>query len=165
MRIEVDGLLDLQAALRELGEPKAIKTALRGALRKAGKPMLEKIRDGVSLDKGDYKRAVKMAAAKGERADSPEFGIVIGVDSNEQPAKIVTRKTRSNRGRGGTYRDPGVAGVSVMDEFGTPTQPANPAFRRGFDTEGEATIRRFGEAAMPEIEKVAARLARRRGGG
>jgi HK97 gp10 family phage protein len=163
MKIEVDGLSDLQAALRELGDPKAIKLALRGALRKAAKPMLEAARGKVPVDKGDLKRSVKMAAAKGERLDSPTFGIVIGIDSNEQPAKIVTRKTRSNRGRGGTYRDPGVAGVAPITEFGTPRQAAEPFMRPAFDAEGEPTIRRFGEVAMSEIERVAARIAKRRG--
>lgn len=163
MKIEVDGLSDLQAALRELGDPRAVKTALRASLRKAGKPMVEKIRSKVREDKGDLKRSVKMAAAKGEKPDSPEFAIVIGIDVNEGPARIVTRKTRSNRGKGGTYRDPGVAGVAVIEEFGRPGEAANPAFRPAFDEEGEATIRRFGESAGPEIERVAARLARKRG--
>ena len=165
MKIELSGGLEIQRALRELGDPRTVRTALRKALRDAARPMLEHVRDGVSVDKGDYRRAVKMAAAKGERLDSPEFGIVIGVDANEQPATIVVRKTRSNGGRGGTYRDPGVAGVSVIDEFGTPTQPANPAFRRGFDAEGEGTIRRFGDVAGKVIEQAAARLAKKRGAG
>ena len=165
MRIDVDGLTDLQAALRELGDPRAVRTALRATLRKAGKPMLEKIRGKVREDKGNLKRSVKMAAAKGESLDSPEFGIVIGIDANEEPARYVTRKTRSNGGKGGTYRDPGVAGVAVIEEFGRPGEAANPFFRPGFDEEGEATIRRFGEEAGPIIEKTAARLARKRGGG
>lgn len=162
MKIAIEGTAELQAALRELGDPRAIRVALRASLRAAARPMLEAIKANVSIDKGDYRRAVKMAAAKGERPDSPEFGIVIGVDANEQPARQVVRKTRS--GRSATYRDPGVAGVSVIDEFGTPTQRANPAFRNGFDTEGEKTIARFGQLAGAEIEKVAARLARKRGG-
>lgn len=162
MRVEVEGLSDLQAALRDLGEPKVIKRVLRTILRKAGKPMLEKARAGVPVDQGDLKRSVKMAAAKGEKADAPQFGVVIGIDANEQPAQIITRK-RGSRGRGGTYRDPGVAGTGPITEFGTPSQPAQPFMRPAFDTEGEATIRRFGELAGPEIERAAARIARRRG--
>jgi hypothetical protein len=164
MKIEVSGLADLQASLRALGEPRAIRSALRGALRAAALPMRDAIKNGVSIDKGDYRRSIKIAAAKGERLDSPEFGIVIGVDINEQPATIVTRKTKSDNGRGGTYRDPGVAGVAVIDEFGRPGQSANPAFRRGFDAEGEATIRRFAQVAGIHIERLAARLAKKRGG-
>lgn len=158
MKIEVSGAAELQAALRELGDPRAVRTALRAALRAAARPMLAKIIDRVPVDQGDYRRAVKMAAAKRERPDSPQFGIVIGVDANEQPARNVVRKG----GRGGTYRDPGVAGVAVMNEFGTPSAKAQPAFRPGFDEEAEPTIRRFGDVAGPEIERVAARLAKKR---
>lgn len=164
MKIEVTGAADLQAALRELGDPRAIRVALRAALRAAARPMLEAVQSRVPVDKGDLKRSIKMAAAKGERLDSPEFGIVIGVDINEQPAQIIIRKTRSNGGKGATYRDPGVAGVAPITEFGRPGQPAEPMFRPAFDTEGENTIRRFGEIAGPEIERVAARLAKKRGG-
>jgi len=160
MKIEVSGLSDLQASLRELGDPKAVRTALRAALRKAAAPMLAAAKNRVPIDKGDLKRSVKIAAAKGERPDSPQFGVVIGIDANVQPARNVVRKG----GRGGTYRDPGVAGVAPITEFGTADQSAQPFMRPAFDTEGEATIRRFGEVAGPEIERVAARLAKKRGG-
>lgn len=165
MKIEVEGLTDLQAALRELGDPRAVRTALRATLRKAGKPMLEKARNKAREDKGNLRRSVKMAAAKGERPDSPQFGIVIGIDANEEPARYVTRKTKSGRGKGGTYRDPGVAGVAVIEEFGRPGEAANPFFRPAFDEEGEATIRRFGEEAGQVIERAAERLAKKRGKG
>ena len=125
--------------------------------------MAELARLKVPVDKGDLKRSVKMAAAKGEKLDSPEFGIVIGIDANEQPARYVVRKTRSNGGKGGTYRDPGVAGVAPITEFGRVGQPAEPFMRPAFDTEGEATIRRFSEEAGPIIERTAARLAKKRG--
>ncbi len=169
MKIAIEGTAELQAALRELGDPRAIRVALRAALRAAARPMLEAVKARVPVDKGDLLRSIKMAAAKGEKLDSPEFGIVIGIDANEQPATYVVRKTnsggrRKGAGKGGTYRDPGVAGVGPIAEFGRPGQPATPMFRPAFDTEGEATIRRFGEVAGAEIEKVAARLARKRGG-
>lgn len=158
MKLEVDGLTDLQTALRELGDPRAVRVALRAGLRRAAQPMVEAVRSRVPVDKGDLRRSIKMGAARGERPDSPEFGIVIGIDVNEQPAMILPRKRRA-----GTYRDPGVAATGPMTEFGRPGQSAEPFMRPGFDAEGEATIRRFGEVAGPEIERVAQRLARRRG--
>lgn len=163
MKIEVSGLSDIQAALRELGDPRAVRTTLRGILRKAAKPMLEKARANAREDTGALKRSVKMAAAKGEKPDSAEFGIVIGIDGNEDPARYVVRKTNSDGGKGGTYRDPGVAGVAVIEEFGRPGEPAHPFFRPAFDQEGQATIERFAQLAGPEIEKTAARIAKRRG--
>lgn len=167
MKIEVSGLTDLQAALRELGDPKAVRTALRAALRKAARPMVDAIQAKVPVDQGDLKRSIKMAAAKREKPDA-EFGIVIGIDANEQPAEYIIRRTnsggsRKGAGKGGYYRDPNVAGHGPMTEFGTPQKAAQPFMRPGFDAEGEATIRRFAEVAGPEIERVAARLAKKRG--
>jgi hypothetical protein len=161
MKIEIKGGTELQTALRGLGDPKAIRTALRAGLRKAAAPMLAAAKAGVPIDQGDLKRSVKIAAAKGERPASPQFGVVIGIDSNEQPAKMVVRKG----GKGGTYRDPGVAGVGPIIEFGKPGEPARPFMRPAFDREGEATIQRFAQVAGPEIDRVAARLAKKRGQG
>jgi hypothetical protein len=163
--IKVEGLAQVQASLRELGEPRVIRPLLRRLLRLAAGPMLAAAIARVRVDKGNLKRSLKMAAAKGEKLDSPSFGIVIGIDSNEDPPTTVVRKTKSNGGKGGTYRDPGVAGVAVIEEFGRPGEAANPFMRPAYDTEGEPTIRRFGGLAGPEIEKTAARLARKRGGG
>lgn len=163
MSIKVTGLANVQSALRELGDPRAIRVTLRAALREAARPMLDSIKGRVPVDQGDLQRSIKMAAAKGEKPDSPQFGIVIGIDINEQPSRIIVRKTRSDNGRGGTYRDPGVAGTGPITEFGRPGQPATPMFRRGFDAEGQGTIDRFAAAAGRAIERTAARIAKREG--
>lgn len=168
MKIEVKGLTELQASLQELGDPRAVRSALRAALRAAALPMRDAAKNGVPVDQGDLQRSIKIGAAKGEKPDSPEFGIVIGIDSNEQPARYVVAKTKSNGGKGGTYRDPGVAGVGPIIEFGKIGEPAQPFMRRAFDAEGDNTIRRFGEVAGIHIERTAARLAKKRarsGGG
>lgn len=170
MKIEVDGALDIQKALSELGDPRAVRTSLRAILRKAARPMLEAAQAHVPIDQGDLRRSLKIAAAKGEKAGGDAFGIVIGIDANEQPAQYIIRKTnsggrRKGAGKGGYYRDPNVAGHGPMIEFGTPQKAANPFMRPAFDAEGEATIRRFGEEAGPIIEKTAARLAKKRSKG
>lgn len=127
--------------------------------------MRDAAKDGVPVDQGDLQRSIKSAPAKGEKLNSPEFGIVIGIDANEQPARYVVRKTKSNGGKGGTYRDPGVAGVAPIIEFGKIGEPAQPFMRRAYDAEGENTIRRFGQVAGLHIERAAARLAKKRGRG
>ena len=163
MKIEVEGGLEIAAALKELGDPRAVRTSLRRALRDAAQPMLEAAKGKVPVDKGDLKRSIKMAAAKGEKLDGDSFGVVIGIDSNEQPARQVVRKTRS--GKSATYRDPGVAGAGPIIEFGRPGVAAKPFMRPAFDAEGEKTIQRFGATAGPAIEKQAAKLARKRSKG
>lgn len=151
--------------LAELGDQKAMRRAMRSALRAAGEPMMELARNLAPFDQGDLKRSIKMATAKRYRGqDQDQFGVVIGIDANEQPAKQVPRKT----GKRGTYRDPGVAGVGPIIEFGRPGKAAKPFMRPAFDAEGEKTIQRFSKTAGPAIEKEAERLARKRtksGGG
>lgn len=157
--IKVEGAKEIEAALAELGDQKAMRRAVRAALREAGAPMMELARSLAPFDQGDLRRSIKMASAKRERGqDQDQFGIVIGIDTNEQPASEVLRKT----GQGGTYRDPGVAGVGPITEFGRPGKAAKPFMRPAFDTEGEATIQRFSKTAGPAIEAEAARLAKKR---
>ena len=159
---------EIEQALAELGDSKAVRRAVRAALREAGEPMAQLARDLVPRDEGNLERSIKMATAKRFRGqDQDQHGIVIGIDANEQPAQEVPRKERSKRG-GTTYRDPGVAGVGPITEFGRPGKAAKPFMRPAFDAEGEKTIKRFGEVAGAAIEREAARLARKRakaGGG
>lgn len=160
--VKLENAKEIEQMLAELGEPKAVRRAVRAALREAGEPMMELARSLVPIDQGDLKRSIKMATAKRARGQDPDrFGIVIGIDSNELPAREVARK----EGKGGTYRDPGVAGAGPIIEFGRPGVAAKPFMRPAYDAEGEKTIRRFGEVAGPAIEKEAERLARKRGKG
>lgn len=163
--VKIQNAREIEQALAELGDSKAMRRAVRAALRDAGTPMMELARSLVPIDKGDLKRSIKMRAAKRLKGqDEDTFGIAIGIDTNEEPARQVVRKTKSNGGKGGTYRDPGVAGAGPIVEFGRPGVPAKPFMRPAFDTEGENTIRRFGEVAGKAIEAEAARLAKKRGG-
>lgn len=163
--VKFENAKEIERMLAELGDQKAMRRAIRAALRQAGAPMMERAISLVPVDQGDLKRSIKMATAKRYRGqDQDQFGVVIGIDANEQPAKEVPRKTKSGRGKRGTYRDPGVAGVGPITEFGRPGKSARPFMRPAFDFEGEATIRRFGEVAGAAIEKEAAKLARKGGG-
>lgn len=160
--VKFENAKEIEQMLAELGDQKAVRRAVRNALREAGAPMMELARNLAPFDQGDLKRSIKMATAKRFRGqDQDQFGIVIGIDSNEQPPREVARK----EGKGGTYRDPGVAGAGPIIEFGRPGVAAKPFMRPAFDAEGEKTIKRFGEVAGPAIEKEAEKLARKRSKG
>lgn len=164
MKIEVEGGLEIAATLRELGDDKAVRSALRNALRAAALPMRDAAKNRVPVDQGDLQRSIKIGPRRRRSGEDPDtLGVLIGIDANEQPAKEVPRKTRS--GRSTTYRDPGVAGVGPITEFGRPGEAAKPFMRPAFDAEGEKTIQRFGHTAGPAIEKQAARIARKRAKG
>jgi len=168
--IDISGAKEMEKALAELADQPAMRRAIRAALREAAQPIVDAAKAAAPVDRGDLRDSIKVATAKrGRGSDQDEFGIVIGIDSNVQPAKYVVRqkqvrkKSPRRSGNAGTYRDPGVAGVAPIVEFGRPGVPAEPFMRPAFDAHGEGAITRFGAAVGPAIEDEAAKLARRKG--
>ncbi len=173
--IKIDGALDIKRALEELGDPKIVRRLVRRVLKQAGQPMVELARSLAPVDEGNLKESIKVEAGKRDRRTPDVTSLILGIDAEVQPAvyyprqkprKTATRKFRSGRVPiiATMWRDPGVAGVAWIKEFGTPTKKAQPFMRTAYDREGSATIERFGQLAGPEIEKTAARLAKKRGG-
>lgn len=171
--IKIDGALEIQKALEELGDPKIVRRLVRRVIKQAGQPMVEAARNLAPVDEGNLRESIKVEAGKRDRKTPDVTSLVLGIDASVQPAvyyprqkprKTPTRKFRSGRVPivATMWRDPGVAGVAWIKEFGTPTKAATPFMRPAFDLEGPATIERFGQLAGPEIEKTAARLAKRR---
>lgn len=158
---QIKGLKSLEAALRELGDPKRIRSAGRSALRKGAEPIVSTAKALVPLDQGDLKRSIKQAAGKVRRGgDQDILRQVVGIDRNEQPPEEIARASGS-----GTYRDPGVLGVAAIKEFGAPEtgQPAQPFMRPAFDANvGRATvtIRRELGAAIERQAKIIAKKNR-----
>lgn len=155
--IKVEGLAQLEQALFQLGSTSTARRVGQRALLVAAEPMVDAIRALAPKDKGMLAESVKaQASTKNRSADTAE--VVIGIDGSVQPPTVLTRK----RGKG-QYRDPGVMGVAVLQEFGDSKMAANPFLRPGFDATAEAVILRAGQTLGPEIEKAAARQARRKG--
>ncbi|MDG6079755.1 HK97 gp10 family phage protein [Erythrobacter litoralis] len=147
----------IEKALRELGDPKVVRRVGLFGLRKAAEPMRDAAKRNAPKDVGDLEKSVKIAAAKRQRgSDGDEAKVLIGIDQSVQPPKEVARKNG-----GGTYRDPGVAGVSVIKEFGAPEkgQKAEPFMRPAFDSEKAATPQRVADEIWPAIKRAAARKA------
>lgn len=174
MKIEVDGALDIKAALEELGDPKVVRRLVRRLIKIAAQPMVDKARELAPVDEGNLQASIKVEAGKSDRRTPGVTSLILGIDSEVQPAvyyprqkprKAKTRKFRSGRVPviASMWRDPGVAGVAWIKEFGTPTKAATPFMRPAYDAEGDATIERFAQLAGPEIEKTAARIAKKRG--
>lgn len=153
VKIEIAGLKAVEAALRELVETKFIRAAGFEALRSGALPIRDKAKALAPKDKLDLEHAIK--AQRGRSRDDILW-FEIGVDPSVQPAVYVGRKS----GRG-TYRDPGVAGVAPMQEFGTPNMPANPFMLPAWDSEQAATPGRIVTSLGPAIEKQAAKIARK----
>ena len=149
---------DIEAALKALGDPKAIRRAALFGLRKAAEPMRDKAKSLAPRDVGNLEESIKIGSAKRKRGgDGDEAGVIIGIDRSVQPARDVPRADGN-----GTYRDPGVAGVAPIKEFGAPeiNQPAEPFMRPAFDSEKERTPARVADHLWPAIERAAKRKGR-----
>ena len=155
---------ELERKLAKLADPKRIRSAARSALRKGADEIIPTAKALVPVDKGDLKRSIKQAAGKkvkvnrgNSRGQIDDYDKVvfqiIGIDQNEQPPREFPKKD----GRG-TYRDPGVAGVGPITEFGRPEQgvPAKPFMRPAFDArKGRAAV-----AIRTELGKAIERQAK-----
>lgn len=150
----------IEEALRNLGSPTSTKRAGRAALREAGEPLRALIEQMAPEDAGDLKRSIKMAPGKRDRSeDGDQAIVVIGIDKSVQPARYLPRK----RGKG-AYRDPGVAGVGPIKEFGDADEGAQPFFRPAWEAMKGGLPARIGRSLGPAIETEARRLAQRKGG-
>lgn len=158
--VDFEGWREIEALMRGLADAPAVKRAGRGALREAAKPIIATAKRMSPKDVGNLEESIKQATAKRDRGDDgDQVAIVIGIDSSVQPPRYIGRKTGK-----GAYRDPGVAGVGPIKEFGTEHEPAHPFFRPAWDQHKDATPSRIAEALGPAIEKEAAKLAKRAGG-
>lgn len=174
MKVSIKGGPEIEAALRELGKQVTARAIGRLALDEAAKHILADAKalapDDTATGANKYLReAIKVGAAKRvrfnrgqsrgsiDRAD--QIWRVIGIDQNVDPPKDVTRKSG-----GGTYRDPGVAGVAPIQEFGAPAinMPAQPFLRPAWEKNKAATPQRIADGVQAEFEKAAARAARKK---
>lgn len=155
--VSFKGGKELEQALAALGDSRAIRSAARAALREAAKPMQVMAQSLAPRDVGNLVESIKIATGKGDRGnDGDQVFVVLGIDANVQPARIKGKL----RGKG-TYRDPGVAGVSVIKEFGSEREAPEPFMRPAWDAHSAQTPDRIGKALGPAIETQARRLARR----
>jgi HK97 gp10 family phage protein len=160
--IRIEGLADLERQLSALGDLKAIRRVGRAALREGGRPIMETARslapDDPATGSGNYLRAsIKMATGRGDRGDDgDQVFVVIGIDRSIDPPVMRPRADGS-----GSYRDPGVAGVAGIIEFGRPGVAARPFMRPAFDQHALAVPGIVAAALGPAIEKEAAKLAKR----
>ncbi len=141
--IRMEGLRELDAALGEL--PKTLgKATLRRVLKRAAEPL----RDHAQ------RLAPRLSGAL-------QASIVIGTKLTRRQARMAKKAPKSTVEMFVGPNNP----AAVPQEFGTHDQRAQPYMRPAWDAEQTEVMVRIGEELGPEIEKTAARLAKRRGGG
>jgi HK97 gp10 family phage protein len=137
--VKFEGGRELEAALREL--PKA---TARNALNRGLKRVAEPVRQ--NWEQGAPRRTGKLAES-----------VVVG--------KQLTRRQKADAKRDGNYFAEIHIGTShragIPQEFGTVDHPAQPSGRPAWDSEKANVLDDFGKFLWEEIEKAAARRARK----
>ena len=157
--ISFKGGREIEAAFRALGNAPAARRSGQRAVVKALEPIKETARrmapDDPSTGAGKFlKEAIKTGPRKSR--DKDRVWAAVGIDKSVDPPKDVARKNGK-----GSYRDPGVAGVAVMQEFGTEKMAANPYLGPAWE-QGRGELPEFlGRAVWADIEATAKRIARK----
>lgn len=162
MKVSITGGREIEAALRELGSKVTAKNVGRRGLLNAAAPIRDMAKmlapdDPATGSNKFLKESIKAVPGRRNRGD--RVWAIVGIDASVDPARNVPRKSG-----GGSYRDPGVAGVSVIQEFGAPGAhvPPRPFMRPSWEANKAATPQRIADEVKVEVEKAAARAARKR---
>ncbi len=151
--IKVEGLKELEKALRELGKefgnPKYAVQAMRPAVKAAMKPVEEKIEENTPVDSGGLKESVTTKIGKATRKLKKSEHV-------NEDAIIV--------GRSGWFwsSEQSLYNQALAVEFGNERVSAQSPLRNAFDEENTAMLQRFKNSLGPAIEKKGKALNKKR---
>lgn len=159
MKIKVEGLKQLDQALGALRTKALAKGVVRRALLEAATPM--------------HRMAQDMAPGRKNPTSVIKFGPK-GARQIRQPGttkalvqlsdKLTKRQAAKQRKSGKDFSEVYVGtrdAVAHFEEFGSANQAAQPFMRPAYEAEKVPTIERFTDALATELEKTAAREAKR----
>ena len=138
VKVKVEGLKELEKALSELPVATRRNVAKR-ALMEAAKPMVDEAKQRAPVLSGHLQTSV----------------------TSGKPLSRRQRKEHQRKSDLEVFVGPDAAPQGVMQEFGTVDHPAQPFLRPAFDNHVQAAIRTVGGILGREIEKAAARIARK----
>jgi len=150
--VKIEGLAAIERTLLAIGKPATAKRIGRKALRAGAEPIRALAESKAPDDPATSGMLHTAIGIADTRARGDSVWIRIGVDSSRDPARAVARKSGK-----GAYRDPGVAGNAVIQEFGTAKMQANPFMRPAWEAEGRNAPGRIAAVLGPEVEKAAKR--------
>jgi len=145
--VELSGFRELDDTFYDLGKTLG-KNVLRRVGTKALEPMADHARALVGVRRGFLKRSIHVGTslAKSQRAKASRSGGAFRLDAQDG----VT-----------IYMGPGQDPAAITEEFGKFDQAPDPYMRPSFDAEAMNTIQRIADGLWPEIDKAAARRARK----
>lgn len=142
LKIQLHGMKELVAQLRELGDIQAQKS-LVAATRKAFKPVLADALSRVPVDEGTLRDSLKLTVVR------PELG--------EPVLRVGLRVAKRRKGESAHWRWHFV-------EFGTADATAKPFLRPAMDRNEGQMLADLKTAIAKEIARIAKKRARVRGG-
>lgn len=140
MSVKIEGLKEVQAALRELPDATA-KNVMRRVLKKAGEPIANRARELAPEADGHLKKSIgvstklsKSQRRKHRKADKDDVEVFVGAGPHPQ---------------------------AVFQEFGTSEHPAQPFLRPAWDQGKRVALDGIKADMWTEIRKAAERLAKK----
>lgn len=159
MKIKVEGLKQLDQALGALRTKAMAKGVVRRALLEAATPMQQKAQS-MAPGRADPSEVITYGpkgARKVRQPGTTKALVQIGTTLTKRQASKARKAGKSFSEVYVGTRD----AKAHFEEFGSANQPPRPFMRPAYDSEAQPTINRFTDALGNELNKVAAREARR----
>lgn len=147
--VKIEGLRELEASLAQL--PKATgRNTLRRVLKLAAEPIKEAARAKAPVD-------TDPASSPGRAPGTLRDSIIVGTKLTKRQARDAKKETKAFSEIHVGTSDP----AGVLQEFGTFKEPAQPFMRPAWEGNKDNALKIIGDQLGTEIEKSAARLARK----
>lgn len=169
MKVKIDGLKELDAALGELSKG-AARGVLRRTLLRAGEPMRAAAERNAPEETGALKRSIILTSKIDNRAGKSEYAAVMKAGGSKGQAVQALRDARREQGIGNSfaevYMGPAKAGKrgsikAMVQEFGSVKQQPQPYMRPAFDSEAQNVLNGIKGELTAEIDKAVQRARRR----
>lgn len=169
VRVKVEGLKELDAALGELSKG-AARGVLRRALIKAAEPMRAAAARNAPEDTGTLKRSIIVTSKIDNRAGKAEYAAVMKGGGSKAEAVGALRDARRATGIGESFAEvfmgPTKSGKrnsikAMVQEYGSKKQAAQPYMRPAFDAEAQNVINGIKGELTAEIDKSVKRARSR----
>jgi HK97 gp10 family phage protein len=140
IRVKVEGLKEIQAALHELPKSTA-RNVMRRVLKDVAEPIADQARQLAPVLSGDLKQSIGVSTKLSRRAKK---------DTGKLSANAVQ-----------VYIGPFAAPRAIIQEFGSFKEPPQPYMRPAWDANQGEILGKIGEMMWNEIAAAAARKARK----
>ncbi|WP_371346081.1 HK97-gp10 family putative phage morphogenesis protein [Ancylobacter sp. IITR112] len=172
LKVSVQGLKELDAALGELSKATA-KGVMRRALLKAAQPMVDRAAALAPKDKGDLSASIIAATKNSVEGDAGKraFGETLRAGGSKAEARAALRSARREAGVGASFVEVSVGPAkaktkraaikAVVQEFGSVKQPPHAYMRPAFAATRDQVLGQIKTELTSEIDKAARRAAAR----